>query len=480
MRCLAERLTNRLVNIVGENAVSKLDPSRFIYPTKHAFDVRQRDVLSFKPEDGRDIYRALIECKKERVPVTPVGSLTSNRGQAFPVYGGVVFEFSNMKAVKDLDMDGLTVTVLPGVTYEELNANIVRRGFRVRVTPLRSVAATVGGFIAEGGIGIGSLKYGPASNDMLHMNFVNPYVSFMPLYYALSVYPEQIPYINSEPDPFVSSGGGKVTPYALGYNLKETFTGSEGSIGLMTQATFAVRPAKIPPSARLFEFDSLSDAWERLRALGSSRVLPYHLALVDAAAMNILHVEVPAKFLLLVALDDEDSEKRANAEKTHDAILGNEAKKLDQAVADKSWKAMLNGMVFQADPKLTLTEEVRIPTLILPKAWELVKQIGQKWSIDLALSAHATSGVESILYALFAVDKNDLDAIKKFEIAASEIREKLVMEKGMPYGLGLVNLGILDWKFPVQASLVRIIKRRLDPLGLLNPGKMFSKPPTGT
>ncbi|MFQ5997993.1 MAG: FAD-binding oxidoreductase, partial [Candidatus Bathyarchaeia archaeon] len=259
------------------------------------------------------------------------------------------------------------------------------------------------------------------------------------------------------------------------------FTGSEGSIGLMTQATFAVRPAKTLPSARLFEFENLSAAIGSLSQLSFHQNTPYHVALLDSLALNLFGIEVSGtKHFLLVALDDEDPEKRTNIEKSHDTALTNLSKTLDSAHAEQTWKSMQTGLGLAKSQNLILTEEVRIPMPVLSHALELVTKISQKSSVDLALCAHAMSSQDCLLTALFKLhDKNDLETMKRFEITAAEIRETLVGEQGLPYGMGLVNLGILDWKFPFQASLMRTLKKRLDPLGILNPGKIFGNPPSG-
>ncbi len=96
----------------------------------------------------------------ERIPLTPRGKASSGYGGVIPVKNGVVVDFYFMKDVLSVDPDALTVTVQPGITWEQLDRELKKQGLTVRLYPTSYPSSSVGGWLAQGGAGIGSYEYG--------------------------------------------------------------------------------------------------------------------------------------------------------------------------------------------------------------------------------------------------------------------------------------------------------------------------------
>lgn len=113
-----------------------------------------------QPQNERELVQLVRWAYQERVALTPRGKATSGYGGAIPVQKGLVVDFYRMKDVLVIDEENLTVTVEPGITWEQLDRQLMARGLTLRLYPTSYPSSTVGGWLAQGGAGIGSYEYG--------------------------------------------------------------------------------------------------------------------------------------------------------------------------------------------------------------------------------------------------------------------------------------------------------------------------------
>ena len=126
-----------------------------------------------KPLVGNTVPAAVVQpCNEEelvvlarwanenRVPITPRGKASSGYGGVLPIQNGVVVDFFRMKNIVKIDSDNLTVTIQPGIVWEQLDRELKKRKLTLRLYPTSYPASTAGGWLAQGGAGIGSYEYG--------------------------------------------------------------------------------------------------------------------------------------------------------------------------------------------------------------------------------------------------------------------------------------------------------------------------------
>ncbi|MFQ5761735.1 MAG: FAD-binding oxidoreductase [Candidatus Bathyarchaeia archaeon] len=460
---------------MGEEAVAAFDWSKILYPPDYVSFVKDKEAFTVSPNDGREVYWILRTCLSRKTPVTPAASRTNVRGQAIPLHGGVVMDLCRMRGVKEVDADAATATVLPGTTYADFAGGLMKRSLRPRVLPFRSSNSSVAGFIAEGGVGLGSLKYGTVANDILHLNFVNPYIKLNKLYYSLGVYPESTPFYRTELDPFISSGGGKVSTYGLGYNLKDLLVGSEGTLGVITQVTLALKPTRGQQLTALFEYSTVEDAAAGLRHAASHSSKPYVLCLLNAEASKHFGVSGSVEsFSVLGVLEEEDAEKRATVQKTHEAILAAKGKKQPDEAAAKAWKSLLSGIAYTADSgKFVPSEEIKLPTSKISEALKAVAAAGKKHGFTPAAAVLPYAVDRGLLCTWTPTTSGSSGEINGFASFAAEVRASLRAIDGYPYGVGLMTDEASGDIPPALMSTMKSIKAQLDRRGILNPGKLL-------
>jgi FAD/FMN-containing dehydrogenase len=113
-----------------------------------------------QPQDEKELIELVRWAVSNNMPLTPRGKATSGYGGAIPVNQGVVVDFYRMKKVLAIDAKNLTVTVQPGISWEKLDAELNKQNLAIRLYPTSYPSSTVGGWLAQGGAGIGSFEYG--------------------------------------------------------------------------------------------------------------------------------------------------------------------------------------------------------------------------------------------------------------------------------------------------------------------------------
>ncbi|HKJ67684.1 MAG TPA: FAD-dependent oxidoreductase [bacterium] len=127
-----------------------------------------------QPRSEEELIALVRWAAEHNIPLTPRGKASSGYGGAIPVKQGVVVDFYRMKEVKWLDKEARTVTVEPGITWEQLDEVIKPQGFTLRLYPTSYPSSTAGGWLAQGGAGIGSYEYGYFKENVVSARVVLP------------------------------------------------------------------------------------------------------------------------------------------------------------------------------------------------------------------------------------------------------------------------------------------------------------------
>jgi FAD/FMN-containing dehydrogenases len=217
------------------------------------------------PVDEEEVVELVRWAVAERVPLFPQGSATSISGNAVATSPGVVVSFEKMTRVEVDHVDGVAV-VEPGVRLEELNHELARYGLFFPVDPGSVKSATVGGAVANGAGGMRGAKYGTMRDWVLGLRVVTGRGDVLKL-------------------------GCRTYKCRNGYDLVRLFVGSEGTLGLVTEAVLKLAPVPESAVALLAYYDDLEALVEDVVRVKTSRIWPLFAEFLDAPTSALVGLE---------------------------------------------------------------------------------------------------------------------------------------------------------------------------------------------
>lgn len=410
------------------------------------------------PVDETEVVNILRYVNERMIPVTGWGSGSSLEGNPIPVKRGVVLDFSRMNRILDIREEDFQADVEPGVIYKDLNRKLKYKGLFFPPDP--GADATIGGMIANNASGTRTVRYGSTRDNILRLTVV---------------------LANGE----ILRIGTRASKSSSGYDLINLFTGSEGTLGIVTRAT--VRLTGLPDefSAAIITFPSVEEAGRAVFEIIRSGLGPASLELLGPECVEIINAnsdmelkESPTLFIEyhgpskgqleeLTRITKEICEEQGSV----DFITG-----LGRTERDKLFSARheLSEMISRSHPGcLFLTSDVAVPITAYPEMIAMARNETQKRSIVAYIFSHAGDGN---LHLKFAGRKNDK---KKWELI--EEINNMIVSKALSLGgtaTGEHGVGIGKTKFMLtehgnSLDWMMKIKDLFDPKGILNPGKIF-------
>ena len=446
-----------------EKELSRIVPRLAIVAEPDLFDKYSHDeapefyeepILVLRPKTTGEVAEAMKFFHREGIPVVPRGGGTGLAGGAVPTAGSVVISTERMNRIIEVDPSNMTATVQAGVVTGELAEKVEKKGFFYPPDPASLDTCSIGGNIATGAGGANTLKYGTTKDYLLGLEVVLA-------------------------DGRILRLGGKNVKDATGYNLITLFCGSEGTLGIITQAILRLLPR---PQARidlLIPYESLEKTVEAATAILRSSTIPTALEMMEEAAIGYVEVYLNKKFpypkapvLLLLRIDGEEkNELMRKAETITESIpppidcfvaLGpSEQRKVWEARRAISDALKSKGKLYH--------EDIVVPRSEISKFIPRVHHIGDHYNLEVILYGHLGDG--NIHINLIEPEKEKLLRFRQdlYHLAA-ELGGKISGE----HGIGLLKKDYLDHSLSTQVIMtMRAIKEALDPKGILNPGKVI-------
>jgi len=375
--------------------------------------------------------------------------------------GGIVLCLTRMNHILEIDAENSAVRTEAGVITANLQAEVEKHGLFYPPDPSSIRHSTIGGNIACNAGGPRCLKYGVTGDYVLGLKVVLA-------------------------DGRILQTGGKPIKDVTGYDLNALFTGSEGTLGLITEAL--LRLVAKPRFARtaLAEFTSLVDASRTVNAILGAGITPATLELMDQTAilcieeaMHLgLNTDVEASLLIETDGSEEATvihEIEASAKICQEC--GARSIKMAQNEAERSnlWKARRSispSLARKAPNKLG--EDITVPRSAIPEVVQHLREISAKYGLPIVIFGHAGDGN---LHPNILFDKRQPEHWAKVEQMVGEIFEASLAAGGTlsgEHGVGVLKRPYLERALgPLSIEIQRQIKQALDPLDILNPGKIF-------
>jgi glycolate dehydrogenase FAD-linked subunit len=405
------------------------------------------------------VAAAVRVCAKFGVPVTARGAGTGLSGGANAIDGGVIIALDRLDRILKIDPLERLAVVQAGVINDELRAAAAEQSLWYPPDPASSPWSTIGGNIATNAGGVCCVKYGVTKDYVLALEVVTGTGELVRL--------------------------GRMTAKGVaGYDLVGLIVGSEGTLGIITEATVRLKPLPGAPRTVVGYFSSIVDAGEAARTVARAGIIPSALELVDRHCLAAVDkwknmgLSVEAEVVLLGRIDDpgEIGEDRADQMLACFEAGGATwaARSSDEEEAEALFAA--RRLAYPALERLgpVLTEDVCVPIAAVPEMLARIEQIASRHDILIASIAHIGDGN---LHPLLIAEPGDTAARDRAKIAFEEILTAALELGGTvtgEHGVGLLKRGGLSRELsPAVLEMHRAVKAALDPHHILNPGKIF-------
>jgi len=412
------------------------------------------------PESTEQMSRILKLANEYLFPVTARGGGVGYTGGAVPIDGGIVIGTDQMKKIFELNVDDLYMVCQPGLTTFEVQQAAAEVGLLYAPDPASYKDSFIGGNIAENAGGMRTPKYGVTKHHVLGLEVVTATGEII-------------------------RTGGKTVKNVVGFDLTGLMCGSEGMLGIITEATLKLLPMPEATATVRANFRSMEEACRVLTKFTPHGLLPMAMEVIDKYCIDAVEdnyafgLSRDANAILLVAVDGSHQEVERNAQLVEQVISENggfdvlRARSKDEE--DKLWdvrRAISPSLMKYGT--LKINEDVVVPRSRVPELVAKIEEIGKRNNVFVANFGHAGDGN---IHVNFVVDRNNVEEVARARQCVSETF-KLSVELGGTisgeHGIGYVKAPYLDYAVdPQTLEIMKAIKKLFDPNGILNPGKMF-------
>jgi glycolate oxidase len=457
---------DQLRRIVGKNNIltSKEELIAYSYDGTYLWS-HVPDVVVL-PVNTEQVSEILKLANDNKIPVTPRGGGTNVSGGSIPIKGGIVLCTTRMNRIIEINKANLNATVEPGVVLQDFNVALAREGLFFPPDPQSFLACTMGGVVAENSGGPSCLKYGVTKQYVLGLEVVLADGKIMKI-------------------------GGLTPKNRTGYELMMLFTGSEGTLGIITKIILRLLPSPKADKTIIAIFDDIAIAGEAVSDIIASGVLPSKIEFIDNWTFKkfegLFPSGIPAdtQVLLLIQVDGLPETVDAEAQQIVDICRRSQAGEVrmakDQAEAEKVWQARsahfsdISSMAYT-----TITEDVAVPRDKIAEFIRKSQEKARQYDISISFAGHAGDGN---FHPNVLTDIRDQEHFQRALRFVDEIIEIALSLGGVlsgEHGIGLEKQRFLKKAMdPVAIDIMKKIKDVLDPNHILNPGKIWEEASNG-
>ena len=394
-----------------------------------------------------------------RVPLVPRGAATGLSGGSIAAAGGLTVSLLRMDRILEIDEENRAAVVQPGVVNHDLATAAAEHGLLYAPDPASYETCTIGGNLATNAGGLCCVKYGTTRDAVLSLEVVLA-------------------------DGAVIRTGGRNVKDVAGYDLAGLFVGSMGTLGIITEATLRLVPMPAPKRTLLAFFPTIEASGEAVAGMIRDGVQPCTLELMDAFTIHAVNaayglgLDEDAAAMLLVESDlagAAGSEELDRAERACTrAGSGLLVRAQDAAEADLLRQGRRMAHRALETMGVSRMEDVVVPRSRVPDLLRAIHAIGERRGMRIGVFGHAGDGN---LHPCFVFDREDPAASARLHEARDDLLRAALDLGGSvtgEHGIGVVKRDYLEaTRGPDAVRAMRAIKAALDPLGILNPGKVL-------
>jgi D-lactate dehydrogenase (cytochrome) len=447
-----------LESIVGAEYVSTSAADLDQHSRDQSFHKPHRPGVVVWPASAEEISTILRYANAERIPVTPWGAGSSLEGNPIPVHGGIVLDMHRLDKIIALRAEDFQVDVQTGALYKDVNAALARHGLFFAPDP--GANASIGGMIANNAAGTRTPRYGATKENVLRLEVV------------------------------LASGeiirtGTRSRKTSSGYDLVHVFTGSEGTLGIVTEATLRLAPLPEKFSAAIVSFPTTESATRAVSGIMGSGITPAALEFLDCNTVQALNASgeftLPENPTLLMEFHSATEAGLKEERKLVEAICTEESCTTFQAgigrdARDRLWRVrhQTYEILLRRHPGVAfLIVDVAAAVSDYPRLVETVEhELAQRGLLGY-LIGHAGDGN---IHPLIAYTPGDKDSYAAALAASQAMVKAAIALEGTAtgeHGVGIGKRAFMALEHGGSLKVMRAIKNALDPNGILNPGKVL-------
>jgi glycolate oxidase len=450
-----------LVAAVGAEQVRTDAPTRETYGTDALKRGHAADVVVF-PGNTAEVVAVVRACAAHRQPMVPRGGGSGYTGGSVPSLGGVVVAMNRMNRILEIDETNLLAVVEPNVITGDLQDAVERVGLFYPPDPSSLRQSAIGGNVAECAGGPRAFKYGTTKQYVLGLEAVLP---------------------TGE----VIETGGKVVKNVVGYDLTHLLVGSEGTLAIVTKVILRLVPK--PPVQTTIRacFSDISGAVEAVTNIIRARVVPAALELVDRDSLEAVATAHATRSLapegtgaiLLLEVDGGPAAVEQEAGHVEEACIAAGAIEVrrarDGAERAELWRVRRElSLSLRMIAPIKYNHDVVVPRGRIPELFALVEQLKARFDLRIPSFGHAGDGN---IHVNIMSDPSRPGEVDRARAAEHALFEGVIALEGAisgEHGIGFAKARFLELELTrEEIALMKRIKQAFDPLGILNPGKIF-------
>jgi len=458
MRTLSEAHLSFLRSVAGDEWVSTKGADLDQHSRDQSFHEPQSAASVVWPASAQQVSAILQYANEQTIPVTPWGAGTSLEGNPIPAHGGIVLDMSRMDKILEVRAADFQVDVQPGLKSKDMNAVLAKQGLFFAPDP--GANASIGGMVANNAAGTRTPGYGATKDNVMRLEVV------------------------------LASGeviriGSRSAKTSSGYDLVHLFVGSEGTLGVVTEATLKLAPLPEKFSAVVAVFDSVADATRAVSTVMGSGLSPVALEFLDPSMVRELNTTgeftLAEKPTLLMEFHSASEAGLKEELPLVQAICESEKCAAFQSVVgregrDRLWRMRYQtyDVVVRNNPGISfLILDIAAPVSKYPELVTAARRAMETRGLRGYMVGHAGDGN---LHPMIPYKPGDQASHELAEAANAEMVEAAIALGGTAtgeHGVGIGKRRFMPLEHGNSLDVMRTIKNALDPNGILNPGKIL-------
>ena len=422
-------------------------------------DAKIPDAVVF-PRTIEEVQDVVKIANQTNTPIICRGAGTNTVGACTPVCRSIILNLSKMNKILEINPSSMTARVQPGVILGDLQNEVEKLGLFYPPDPSNLKVSTIGGSIAQNSAGARCFKYGATKDYILDMLVVMS-------------------------DGKLIRTGSNTVKNAVGYNLGSLFIGSEGTLGIVVEATLKLIPRPQASQVIMAYFDKVDFAVHCVNKIIERKIYPSTLDFMDNNALKTVEQFYPTGLLtdkeaaLIIEIDGQPESITPQRELICKILRENKAAQIQYSKNEKEtesiWRARRSSMSACArlKPNVT-TDDIIVPRENLAKLVHGVNDICRRYGLIVCMIGHVGDGS---IHPQIPIDYNDENEYKRYKLAKSEMYQLTINLGGTisgEHGIGLEKKAYISRVLDGGAlDYMRSIKKMFDPKNILNPYKIF-------
>ncbi|MBN2065350.1 MAG: FAD-binding oxidoreductase [Candidatus Thermoplasmatota archaeon] len=455
----------KLKQIVGEGNVRDNIADLYVYASDASVHSKLPDVV-VRPSSTKEVQEVVRYANKNKIPVVARGAGSGMSGQTVPLSGGIILDMKKMDKIIDIRSQDLLCKVQPGVINDELNRVLKSYGFFFPPTPSSGRICTIGGMIGTNASGNRSVKYGATRDAVLGMKVVLANGDLVTL-------------------------GSNTKVDSSGYQLARLIVGSEGTLGIVVEATLRISPVPKYRAMGVANFATLRDAGNMISETIASGVTPSMLELMDNVAItavnNAQNLGLPDVAAIVIfecngmvkeAVDYEINQIKEISKSNHGTGIKVTDDPDEMVRIYNGRKKLFPSLSKYAEGLYTtaLADDMAVPMSKIADTVQKIHEIAKKNNVVMSAYGHCGAGLIHTKILMDTTKKAQWQGAKR---AVKEVYEYVQSMGGTTsgeHGIGFSKGQSFKEEKQDSLAMMKAIKKALDPNNILNPNKLMDSP----